>query len=105
LAENNANSEEQISTCGILVSQLEVSIINNGGSQGFVIGVEKDSLNTDIKAVSSNPNDIEAVFDPEIGAVQGRAFFSIRSISTNTGDFKITFDTPCGKKEIPVKVR
>ncbi len=103
--EDIKKADEPIPTCGILVSQDEITILNNGGNLGIIVGVEKESLNSEIKAISSSPEDVEAIFEPKIGASQGRAFFYIRSISTNTGDFKLTFDTPCGKKEIPVIVR
>lgn len=92
-------------TCGILVTQEVISIINNGGSMGILVGVEKKFDDFDIKAISSSPEDVDILFEPGIGAEVERAFFVIRSISTNQGEYKVTFETPCGNKEILVKVR
>lgn len=97
--------EIKITECEIFISQDVVSIINNGGSLGVLVGVDKDSVNSDIKATSSSPKDVEVIFEPEIGAVQKRAYFLIRSVTTIQGDFTVKFDTPCGEKEIVVKVR
>ena len=96
---------EEIPPCTIVANQENVSILNGGGTLGVLVGFEKDGDLTQIKAVSSNPNDVEVVFDPEIGKNSGRAFFVIKSISTKIGIFTVTFEAPCGKKEILVKVR
>lgn len=103
--ENVKNVNGEISPCKIVLSQDVVSIINNGGNLGLLVGVENGQERNEIKAVSSSPADVEVMYEPEIGAVAGRAFFVISSISTNQGEYKVTLDTPCGKKEILVKVR
>lgn len=94
-----------IQPCPIVVSQETVSILNGGGSVGILVGFEKDGKLSDIEASTENPNDIDVSFEPEIGAQSGRAFFIIKSISTKTGEFKVFFEAPCGKKEIIVRVR
>ncbi|MET0752524.1 MAG: hypothetical protein ABWZ66_04095, partial [Pyrinomonadaceae bacterium] len=101
----NGNKTEEIAPCTIIANQESVTIVNGGGSLGILVGFEKDGDLKEIKATSSSPQDIEAVYDPEIGGNSGRAFFLIKSISANKGAFTITFDAPCGKKEILVKVR
>lgn len=99
------NISDETSLCEIVINQEVVSFINNGGSMDVLVVIANDAEGTEIKAVSSSPEDVEAVFQPEIGEAKGRAFFIIRSISTKTGEFKVTFETPCGNKEILVKVR
>lgn len=94
-----------VETCPLVVSQENVSLLNGGGSVGILVGFEKDGKLSDIEADSSDPKDIEVSFEPEIGAQSGRAFFLIKSISTNVGEFKVIFTTPCSKKEIKVRVR
>ena len=99
-------TESDIKPCKILVSQNVVTIINGGGSLGVLVGLEEGKGDVKkIKAISSSPEDIEIVLEPEIGALSGRAFFIVKSISSVQGLFSVTFDTPCGEKEIPVKVR
>ncbi|MGC2237130.1 MAG: hypothetical protein WA584_13270 [Pyrinomonadaceae bacterium] len=101
----NGNKTEETAPCTIIASQESVAIVNGGGSLGILVGFEKDGDLKEIKATSSSPQDVEAIYDPEIGGNSGRAFFLIKSISANKGAFTITFDAPCGKKEILVKVR
>ncbi|HQU84031.1 MAG TPA: tetratricopeptide repeat protein [Pyrinomonadaceae bacterium] len=94
-----------IEPCPLIVSQENISLLNGGGSIGILVGFEKDGKLSDIEASSSKPQDIDVSFEPEIGAQSGRAFFVIKSISTNTGEFKVIFTTPCAKKEVNVRVR
>ena len=94
-----------VQTCRIITSQESVSIINNGGSLGILVGFENGGDAGKIKSASSNPTDIEVTFEPEIGALSGRAFFIVKSISENKGLFSAVFEAPCGRKEISVKVR
>jgi len=96
---------EETVPCTIVASQDNVSLLNGGGSLGVLVGFEKTGDLKEIKAISSSPQDVEVVYEPDIGESSGRAFFLVKSISTNKGAFTVTFDAPCGKKEILVKVR
>ncbi|MGI8668767.1 MAG: hypothetical protein ACR2J3_02850, partial [Aridibacter sp.] len=96
---------DEITECEISVSQEVVSIINDGGNLGVLVGLKDRNDPKNIKAVSGSPKDIQVIYEPEIGGVAGQAFFLVKSISQNKGAFTVTFDTPCGKKEILVKVR
>ena len=98
-------SETKPQKCEISVSQSVISIGNNGGGLGVLVGLEEGKNFQKIKAVSSSPDDVEAVFDPTISKLSDRAFFFVKSISTNKGMYNVVFETPCGKKEITVKVR
>jgi tetratricopeptide (TPR) repeat protein len=104
-SETSERSDSKQPTCQIVLSQDIVSVINNGGSMGVLVGVEKAVEGGEINAVSSSPENVQAVFEPGIGAIPGRAFFIIRSISPTLGEYKVKFETPCGEKEILVKVR
>ncbi len=96
---------EDIQPCRIVTSQDNVSILNDGGSLGILVGFENGGDVRKIKSESSNPADIEITFEPEIGALSGRAFFIVKSVSSNRGLFTAVFEAPCGRKEISVKVR
>ncbi|NNE97761.1 MAG: tetratricopeptide repeat protein [Pyrinomonadaceae bacterium] len=92
--------------CEIVFSQDTVSIINGGGSLGLLIAIEEGKGDPQtITAKSRSPKDVEAVHEPEIGALSGRAFFVIKSISGNKGVYTVTFKTPCGDKDLVVNVR
>lgn len=94
-----------VQPCPLIVSQESVSLLNGGGGVGILVSFEKEGKLSDIEASTSDPNDIDVSFEPEIGAQSGRAFFVIKSISTKTGEFKVFFEASCGKKEIIVRVR
>ncbi len=96
---------EEISTCKIIVSQDTLSLLNGGGSLGVLVGFETDGDPKQIVAASSSPNDVFVAIEPGIGETEKRVFFIIKSISTKAGVFSVTFEAPCGKKEILVKVR
>jgi hypothetical protein len=80
-------------------------LLNGGGSLGVSVSFEGEGDFRRITAVSSSAEDVEVRLDPEVGASQNRAFFIIKSVSTKQGVFTVTFEAPCGKKEILVKVR
>lgn len=96
---------EEIATCKLVVNQENISLLNGGGSLGVMVGFEGEGDFRQITAESSSPEDVEVRVDADIAASQKRAFFIIKSISTKTGVFTVTFSAPCGKKEILVKVR
>lgn len=89
--------------CPLTISQEVVSIRNNGGSVGILVTIDGDAA--EIRAVSSSPENVEVRSEPDIVGVAGRAFFEVRSRSTATGEFRVTFTTPCGKKQVIVRVR
>ena len=80
----STKSEEEtdaVSKCEIVFSQDVISIVNGGGSLGVLVGIEKGKGDPQtIKAKSSSPGDVEAVHEPEIGVLSGKAFFLIKSM-------------------------
>jgi tetratricopeptide (TPR) repeat protein len=92
--------------CVLTVNQERISIINGGGMIGILAGfVEGKGDRTKITAVSSRPDDVTIELDPEVGKQTNQAFFIVKSVSTKTGVFTLTFDSPCGKREVQVRVR
>ncbi|MGI8468776.1 MAG: hypothetical protein ACR2N3_10010, partial [Pyrinomonadaceae bacterium] len=99
-AKNTENTD-----CQLEVGQESITILANGGNLGVLVGFEGGGDISKIVASSSNPTDIDVSLDPDIGKQSNHAFFIIKSISAKTGIFTITFESPCGKKEVRVKVR
>ena len=91
--------------CTIVVGQENISLLGGGGSLGILVGFKEKGDLKQLKAVSASPDDIEIIFDSEIGEISGRSFFVVKSINTVKGSYKVTFEAPCGKKEIMVKIR
>ncbi len=96
---------EDAPKCEISVSQDSISLLNNGGKLGLLVGVEGAGDIKTVKALTGSPQDVEVTLEPEIAGVTGRAFYVIKSISPNTGTFKVTFEAPCGRKDVTVTVR
>ena len=99
------NLKVETPKCELVASQESVWLVNGGGSLGILVGFAGQGDAKKITAVSSSPKDIEVSLEPEIGANSGRAFFILKSISPKKGAFTVTFNSPCGKKEVQVRVR
>lgn len=92
--------------CRIELSQQNISLINNGGSIGLLVGFLGETEDRTITTKSEDPTAIEIKLEREMTATGGRSFYIIRSISQQLGTYKIEFSNPvCGKKEASVIVR
>lgn len=96
--------ESGVAPC-LVASQDSITILANGGSLGILIGYATEGDLAAIKATPSSESDITVGLDPEIGKQSGRSFFIIKSVTDKVGLYSVVFEAPCGKKEIPVKVR
>ncbi len=91
--------------CSLELSQEMVSLINDGGSLGVLARIEGDGDFKDVVTTSSSPKDIEVKAETELNGISARRFYVIRSVSTATGLYQVTFESPCGKQKISVTVR
>ncbi len=91
--------------CSLIPSQDFVSILSNGGRLGILLTIEGDGKIEEITGTSSSKDDIDITADSEMVKTSNRIFYVIKSISEKTGEFKVVFESPCGKKEIAVRVR
>jgi hypothetical protein len=105
IVEGQPVTSVDIPPCTIRVSQEKVSLLSGGGIASVLLGVDEPSDLSAIRAVSSSPDDISVELDPDMKAVQGRQLYLIRSLTEKTGMFQVTFQLPCGRKEISVTVR
>lgn len=96
---------DEIPPCTVGVSQETISLINGGGTLGILVNVDAPGDIKMLTAVSSSPKDIELTLQPEIGGVADRRFYVIKSISSSLGVYQVTFETPCGKKDVIITVR
>jgi hypothetical protein len=84
-----------------------VTIQANGGSATVALTLENYSGATPPRVKPSTPNwaDIIILAEPRKPEGGGSLRFTITSVSRNTGAFVITFDSPCGKREVTVNVK
>lgn len=102
----NIPGNPAVQPCQFEVTQENISLISDGESVGILVVLANAPDDAKITAVSSSPDDVQAVLKYGIGATSSsRAFFIIRSISKTKGIFTVTFESGCGKKEISVTVR
>jgi len=94
---------EELPPCTLSVSQETISLIGGGGSVGIIVTTDGDPRL--VKAESSSSKDVEVVSDSEVTAATKQMLFVVRSLSTSTNSYQVTFTSPCGKKEIAVKIR
>ena len=104
VTENLSPATPEVQPCSIVVGQENISLLGGGGSIGILVGFKDKGDLKQLTAKSESPDDIEIIFDAEIDEIAGRAFFIVKSINTVKGSYKITFEAPCGKKEITIKV-
>lgn len=91
--------------CSIDVSPENISLLNGGGSLGVLVTITGEGTAGDVAASTTSPRDVQVKAEPEIEGLAGRRFYVIKSISTRTGVFSVNFESPCGKKEISVRIR
>lgn len=91
--------------CQVSVSQEKLLLLSNGGNLPVLVGVEKGYSLSDLKFVVSDPNDILVKYEPDITGVEGRSLYVISTKSERTGNFRVTFYLPCGKKDVAITVR
>ena len=98
--------KEPVKPCQLKVSEENVSILSSGEGFNVLVNFETETAEKNIKATSSNPGDVEVIFQPEADGDANRAgVFIIKSISQKTGRFTIKFEAACGAREISVNVR
>ena len=91
--------------CSIELSDENISLLNGGGSMGILITILGEGTLKDVTASTNSPRDVEVRPEPEIEGLPGRRFYVVKSVSTRTGTFQVNFESPCGKKEITVRVK
>jgi tetratricopeptide (TPR) repeat protein len=59
----------------------------------------------DVVGTAPSPEDIEISADEDSKDDRFRKFFQVRSLSGKPGTFKVMFTSPCGTKEVDIRVR
>lgn len=103
--QTDANLNAKTNTCSVSVNQEEISILNDGGT--IAITLMLDGMLFDAKKVSLKFDwaNINVFLEQDAKSDGHSALYKIISVSKKTGEYKITFTTPCGSKEVMVKVR
>ena len=89
------------------VSESSLTIKNNGGSGTVTVGFENFEGTTAPRVNPSTTNwaDIVVLAEPRAASDGNSSRFTVRSNSTKTGAFAVTFTSPCGKQQVTVNVQ
>ena len=98
------DSTKSPATCRLIATPTLITLSVNGTPTR--IGVS--SFGGDHRAITATTTadeDIEIVADESVKDDGLRKFFNSRSISGKSGTFKINFTSPCGSKEVEIRVK
>jgi hypothetical protein len=82
-----------------------LELTNSGGSASVVVRLGGNTNLAGINAATANWSDIIILREPQGGADSDSLKFTVTSISKTTGNFNVTFKSPCGAQELAVKVK
>ncbi|MFZ1702588.1 MAG: tetratricopeptide repeat protein [Pyrinomonadaceae bacterium] len=92
-----------VAPCTLTVSEEVVSLRAGGGDLAVIVGRSDDEDLDEITATSTTPDSVNVRREPITG-VKTRALFILKAIG-RPGLYQVTFELPCGKREVSVKVR
>jgi len=99
-----AESTPEIKPCTVNVNPESVSLKAADGVLAVIVKGDTDQDMTELKGVSGSPENVN-VRREMIEGLKTSALFVVRSTSRKTGVYQVTFEMPCGKKEIIVRVK
>lgn len=97
-------STQTAASCVLRSSENEPIVSTAGTDLSIMIDTEGDLRLDELHATSSHPEDV-SIKRENIAGVTTKAIFLMRSVSGKPGSYTITFEMPCGKKELTVTVR
>ncbi|HEX8128681.1 MAG TPA: hypothetical protein VF527_06220 [Pyrinomonadaceae bacterium] len=91
--------------CALVLSAGALELRNSGGSASVVVSLEGGGNLAGINAATANWSDIIILREPQGSTDTNSLKFTITSISKTTGNFSVSFKSPCGAQEIVVTVK
>lgn len=98
------DSDKPMTPCRLVASPSFVNLTPDGS----IVRIGVSSFGGDhrnVEAVSASPEDLEIALDATGEGDRLRRFFNVRSKSGKPGTYKVTFSSPCGLREIDIRVR
>lgn len=102
---NQLKSESANQPCALQLSSKQISLFRNGGKAVLIAAASSAELAAQIKFSVSSPTDLAIVPQETADTNDFSRMFEIRSTSEITKNFVITFELPCAKQEVLVKVK
>jgi hypothetical protein len=92
-------------SCALVLATSALELTNSGGSASVVVNLEGSADLASVKAATTSWSDIIILREPQSNADSNSLKFTITSISKTTGNFSVTFKSPCGAQELTVTVK
>ncbi len=89
--------------CTITASDENLTLLSDSGGRAVIVSIDDDTDLEAIKGISSSPENV-SVRRESIPGIKSRALFVVRSENSKPGVYQVTFELPCGKKVIVVRV-
>lgn len=117
---SNANAETDVTTtppvaekrtrdrrtgCALILNAGALELNNSGGTGSITASLEGSSNLAGISVATSHWSDIIVLREPQGSPDTASLKFTVTSISKTTGNFNITFKSPCGTQELTVTVK
>ncbi|MDQ3135690.1 MAG: tetratricopeptide repeat protein, partial [Acidobacteriota bacterium] len=103
VAENR--TRDRRNGCALILNAEALELNNSGGTASVIASLEGNRNLAGISAITSNWSDILILREPQGSADTASLKFTITSISKTTGNFNVTFKSPCGTLELTVTVK
>lgn len=95
---------EDIIPCTLTLDQDAINLQSSGNERAVVVRRTDDGDIEGMTGTSLSPDDV-VIRRESLPGVKWTALFVVRSVSGKTGNFQVRFETPCGRKEVSVKVK
>lgn len=90
--------------CRLIASPSLVTVASDGSTTRIAVS-SFGGDHREIAAKSASPEDIEIVTDSEAESDPSKRFFKARSLSGRAGLFRIMLTSPCGSRELELRVK
>jgi len=97
-------STPEIKPCTLTVNNESPILKNSQGIVAVIVKSEENEELADLRAITIDPQDL-SIRREVIEGLTTQALFVVRSISDRMREYKVTFEMPCGKKEITITVQ
>ncbi|HST51165.1 MAG TPA: tetratricopeptide repeat protein [Pyrinomonadaceae bacterium] len=105
-ASERKSARAESGVCTLVLSDETLSIRPNGGRATITISLENYSGSAPrVNPSTDNWADIYILAEPHVASDGNSLRFTVSSNSTKTGTFNLTFDSPCGKRNVTVNVK
>lgn len=95
---------ETIPPCTLTLDQETIALQGSGNDRAVVVRRTDDGDIEGLTGTSLSPDDI-AIRREALPGVKWTALFVLRSISSKPGLFQVRFESPCGNKDVSVRVQ